>query len=55
MLHTRRMIAAPGAAFADMPFADSFGIDITAEIRTGDDVIVRPAAGELIVKQGGEV
>ncbi len=49
LLNAANPIMAQGAAFADLPFMDRFAEDITAAIRTGDEVVVDPAAGLVTV------
>ncbi|MDH3231199.1 MAG: DUF126 domain-containing protein [Alphaproteobacteria bacterium] len=50
LLNTANPIMAQGAALADLPFMDRFETDITAAIRTGDEVTVDPAAGTVTVR-----
>jgi predicted aconitase with swiveling domain len=40
---------AQGAAFADLPLIDRFELDITTAIKSGETVVVDPAAGTLTV------
>ncbi len=49
LLNAANPIMAQGAAFAELPFMDRFEEDITAAIRTGDEVVVDPAAGLVTV------
>jgi predicted aconitase with swiveling domain len=49
VLNASNPIIAQGAAFADLPFVDRFGLDITQEIKSGDRVTVNPQAGTLTV------
>lgn len=49
LLNAANPIMAQGAALADLPFMDRFETDITAAIRTGDEVTVDPAAGTVTV------
>jgi len=50
LLNAANPIMAQGAALADLPFMDRFETDITAAIRTGDEVTVDPAAGTVTVR-----
>ena len=50
LLNTANPIMAQGAAFAGLPFMDRFEGDVTALIRTGDEVLVEPAEGRVIVR-----
>jgi predicted aconitase with swiveling domain len=55
LLNFANPIMAQGAAFAGVPLIDRFQDDITAAIRTGDRVVVDPAAGTVEVwRQGAE-
>lgn len=49
ILNFANPIMAQGAAFANLPMIDRFGVDITASVRTGETVVVDPAAGTLTV------
>lgn len=49
VLNKGNTIMAQGAAFAELPFLDRFELDITSVLKTGDQVTVRPADGQLIV------
>ncbi len=49
LLNAANPIMAQGAALADLSFMDRFAEDITAAIRTGDEVVVDPAAGRVTV------
>ncbi len=49
VLNYANPIMAQGAAHADFPLLDRFDCDITAAVKTGDQVTVDPAAGRLIV------
>ena len=49
LLNAANPIMAQGAAFADIAFMDRFETDITERIRTGDQVTVHPAAGQVTV------
>ena len=42
-------ILAQGATFADVPLLDRFDADITALIKTGDELMVEPEQGRVIV------
>ncbi len=50
VLNAANPIMAQGAAFAGIPLIDRFDVDITSVIKTGANVIARPATGELIVE-----
>ena len=50
LLNAANPIMAQGAALADLPFMDRFETDITAAVRTGDEVTVDPAAGTVTVR-----
>jgi len=50
LLNTANPIMAQGAALADLAFMDRFETDITAAIRSGDEVAVDPAAGTVTVR-----
>jgi len=50
LLNTANPIMAQGAALADLAFMDRFETDITAAIRSGDEVTVDPAAGTVTVR-----
>ena len=50
LLNITNPIMAQGAAFAELTFMDRFETDITDAIRTGDEVTVDPAAGQVIVR-----
>ena len=52
VLNVANTIMAQGAAFADLPFLDRFEVDITAEIRSGERVVVDPGLGLLKVVGG---
>src|SRR3546814_12392704 len=54
LLNFANPIMAQGAAHADFPLIDRFEVDITRAIRTGDQVTVDPAAGQVIVHAGGK-
>ena len=49
LLNAANPIMAQGAALADLALMDRFEQDITAAIRTGDEVVVDPAAGLVTV------
>ena len=49
VLNSTNPILAQGAAFADLPFVFGFTVDITAEIRSGEEVSVDPASGMVTV------
>ena len=49
LLNFANPIMAQGAAFGGVPLMDRFEGDVTALIRSGDQVKVLPANGELIV------
>ncbi|MBT6094854.1 MAG: DUF126 domain-containing protein [Rhodospirillaceae bacterium] len=49
LLNWANPIIAQGAAFADFPLIDRFEDDITAQIKTGDRVLVDPASGTVTV------
>ncbi len=49
LLNAANPIMAQGAALADLSFMDRFAEDITVAIRTGDEVVVDPAAGLVTV------
>ena len=49
LLNAANPIMAQGAALAGLPFIDRFETDITAAIRTGDEVAVDPAAGTVTI------
>lgn len=51
LLNTANPVMAQGAAFADVALVDRFDVDITEVIRTGDDVEVDPAEGQVIVRR----
>ena len=51
LLNTANPVMAQGAAFADVALVDRFDVDITEVIRTGDDVDVDPAEGQVIVRR----
>jgi predicted aconitase with swiveling domain len=42
-------ILAQGAAFADLPLIDRFESDVTALIKTGDELLVEPELGQVTV------
>jgi predicted aconitase with swiveling domain len=42
-------ILAQGAAFADLPLLDRFEGDITALVRTGDELLIEPGLGRLTI------
>lgn len=50
ILNFANPIMAQGAAFADLPLIDRFGLDITSAVRSGEMVICDPATGTLTVK-----
>lgn len=50
LLNAANPIMAQGAALADLTFMDRFETDITAAIRSGDEVTVDPAAGTVTVR-----
>ena len=50
LLNAANPIMAQGAAFADLPFVDRFEEDVTAAIRTGEEVAVDPASGLVTVR-----
>jgi hypothetical protein len=52
LLNFANPIMAQGAAFADLPLIDRFETDITAALRTGDQVALDPAAGTVTVVPG---
>ena len=49
LLNFANPIMAQGAAFAGLPLIDRFETDITAALRTGDEVTLDPAAGTVTV------
>jgi predicted aconitase with swiveling domain len=49
LLNTANPIMAQGAAFAGLSFMDRFETDVTAAIRSGETVVVDPAAGLVTV------
>ncbi len=49
LLNAANPIMAQGAALAELAFMDRFETDITAALRTGDEVSVDPAAGTVTV------
>jgi predicted aconitase with swiveling domain len=51
LLNAANPIMAQGAALAELPFMDRFETDITAAIRTGDEVTVDPEAGLVTVRR----
>lgn len=54
LLNFANPIMAQGAAFAGFPLMDRFQEDITAAVRTGDEVEVDPMAGTVtILKKAG--
>ncbi len=53
LLNWANPIIAQGAAFADFPLIDRFEDDITAQINTGDTVLVDPTSGTVTI--GGRV
>ena len=52
LLNFANPIMAQGAAFGGVPLMDRFEGDVTALIRSGDQVKVLPATGEVIVMRG---
>ena len=52
LLNYANPIMAQGAAFGALPLIDRFPVDITAAIRTGDEVTVEPATGRVVVHRG---
>ncbi len=51
LLNAANPIIAQGAAFAGFPLIDRFETDITAAIRTGDQVSLDPASGRVTVNR----
>ena len=51
LLNAANPIMAQGAAFANFPLLDRFERDVTEAIRTGDRVVVDPAAGLVTVRR----
>ena len=51
LLNAANPIMAQGAAFANFPLLDRFERDVTEAIRTGDRVVVDPAAGLVVVRR----
>ena len=51
LLNAANPIMAQGAAFANFPLLDRFEGDVTEAIRTGDRVVVDPAAGLVTVRR----
>tara|TARA_B110000208_G_scaffold105426_1_gene130739 strand:+ start:779 stop:1213 length:435 start_codon:yes stop_codon:yes gene_type:complete len=51
LLNFANPIIAQGAAFGQVPLIDRFDGDITTMIKTGDQVEVNPATGDVIVTQ----
>jgi predicted aconitase with swiveling domain len=51
LLNAANPIMAQGAAFANFPLIDRFERDVTEAIRTGDRVVVDPAAGRVTVRR----
>jgi predicted aconitase with swiveling domain len=49
LLNTANPIMAQGAALAELAFMDRFETDVTAAIRTGDEVAVDPVAGIVTI------
>lgn len=49
LLNFANPIMAQGAAFADLPLVDRFGVDITQALKSGDRVRVEPVEGRVIV------
>lgn len=49
VLNASNTIMAQGAALANLPFMDRFGLDITQAVRTGDRVTIDPQAGTLSI------
>lgn len=49
VLNSSNPILAQGAAFADLCFVDRFEVDITVEIKSGEQVTIDPQAGTLTV------
>lgn len=50
LFNNANTILAQGAALADLPMCDRFGAgDITSLIKTGDQIIVDPAAGMVTI------
>ena len=47
LLNFANPIMAQGAAFAGLPLIDRFETDITAALKSGDEVAVDPAAGSV--------
>jgi predicted aconitase with swiveling domain len=50
LLNAANPIMAQGAALADLAFMDRFETDITAAIKTGDEVMVDPVAGTVTIR-----
>ncbi|MDP6705858.1 MAG: DUF126 domain-containing protein [Alphaproteobacteria bacterium] len=53
VLNAANPIMAQGAAFANLSFLDRFETDVTAAVRSGDEVAVDPAAGMLTILARG--
>ena len=54
ILNFANPIMAQGAAHADLPMIDRFDCDITAAVKTGDEVRVEPAEGRVtVLRRGG--
>lgn len=51
LLNAANPIIAQGAAFAGFPLIDRFETDITAAVRTGDEVSLDPASGLITVRR----
>ena len=45
LLNAANPIMAQGAAFANLPLIDRFGVDITSVLKTGEQVAVDPISG----------
>ena len=53
LLNFANPIMAQGAALAGLPLVDRFEADVTAAIRSGDQVTVEPASGRVTVARPG--
>ena len=49
VLNSSNPIIAQGAAFANLCFVDRFEVDITQEVKSGEQVTLNPQAGTLTV------
>lgn len=54
LLNRANPIMAQGAAFAGLALIDRFEVDITGAIRSGEQVVVRPGEGIVLVRPPAE-